>query len=125
VATENGQDESARYRIAPPDDDDYNRFQERLRKGRVKMCASCGGIMKKSSRMILTPLSGIALALTGTALMFLYGLATNFYHVSWYVRFVLPAAYYIGSLFVGIGILFFFIRERVWACPNCRESTKR
>lgn len=118
-------DSAARSRTALPDEQDYARFQERMRKGRVKFCSSCGGIMRKSSRRVLSAPAGVALVILGAILMVLYGLATNFYQVPWFTTFALPAAYYLGSIFMGVGILFFFIRERVWICPTCREMSKR
>jgi uncharacterized membrane protein SirB2 len=75
--------------------------------------------------MILSPLAGLLLLFTGSALMVLYGLSTNFYQTPWYARFLLPASYYIGSLFLGVGLLFFFIREKIWYCENCKELDKR
>ena len=56
--------------------------------------------------------------------MTLYGLATDFYQPPWFVKFVLPAGYYVGSIFLGVGILFFFIREKVWTCHSVRKSGK-
>lgn len=81
--------------------------------------------MAKSSRRILSALSGSLLFGLGALLMVLYGLATNFYQTPWYVKFALPAAYYIGSIFLAVGVLFFFIRERVWTCPQCKNVDKR
>lgn len=106
-------------------DRDLSRFEDRLSAGKAKLCASCGGVMAKSSRMILSVSAGLLLIVLGALLMALYGVASNFYQTPWYLKFALPAAYYIGSLFVGIGILFFFIRERVWICKKCKESTRR
>lgn len=88
-------------------------------------CPRCGGTMKKSSRAILSIPAGIALIAFGAALMAFYGYATNFYQFPWFVRFALPAAYYVGSIFVGVGILFFFVRERIWRCKTCGEAWKR
>ncbi len=93
--------------------------------GRVKLCTYCGGIMIKSSRMTLSPMSGFMLILLGGILMAGYGLATNFYQTPWFAKFLLPALYYIGSIFLGVGVLFFFIRERVWKCERCGEVGKR
>jgi hypothetical protein len=118
-------DGHGRLGAGPSDDQDYARFHERVRQGRVKFCSSCGGVMKKSSRRILSAPAGFALLILGSLLMFLYGLATNFYQVPWFATFALPAGYYIGSILVGVGILFFFIRERVWICPTCHEMSKR
>jgi hypothetical protein len=106
-------------------DKELAKFQDRLRRGKVKLCRSCGGVMARSSRRILSAFSGVLLLAIGGALMVLYGLATNFYQTPWYIKFALPAAYYIGSIFVGVGVLFFFIRERVWACPQCKNVDKR
>jgi hypothetical protein len=89
------------------------------------ICRHCISPMSKTSRAILSIPSGILLILVGGALMGFYGLATNFYQVPWFIRFALPAAYYIGSIFVGIGVLFFFIRERIWKCTHCGEILKR
>jgi hypothetical protein len=93
--------------------------------GRGKICSSCGRMMKKSTRMILSPLAAIAVTILGALLMFFYGMATNFYQVPWSVKFALPAAYYVGSIFAGLGILFFFIREKVWFCKGCKAMDKR
>jgi hypothetical protein len=54
-----------------------------------------------------------------------YGVAIDFFQPPWYAKFCLPAFYYIGSLLIGAGIVFFFLRERVWRCPRCRETAKR
>jgi len=89
------------------------------------VCPYCTGTVSKSSRAILSIPSGIALLLLGTSLMIFYGYATNFSHFPWFVRFALPAAYYLGSIFLGVGILFFFIRERVWRCRDCGQYWKR
>jgi len=106
-------------------DKEYNRLQARLRKGKVKLCPKCGGVMNRSSRMILSPWGGMGLIVLGAILMAGYGLATNFYQTPWFVKFALPAGYYIGAIFVGVGILFFFLREKVWFCKSCREMDKR
>ncbi len=90
-----------------------------------KVCGSCGGIMKKTSRQILSPAAGIALTFLGLTLMAFYGYATNFGQAPWYSKFALPAAYYIGSVFIAVGVMFFFIRERVWRCGRCSELSKR
>jgi hypothetical protein len=100
-------------------------FREPSRKGRPKTCGWCGGAMRKSSRRVLSAVSGFVMILLGTGLMVLYGLAINFFQVPWFVTFALPAGYYVGSLFVGVGVLFFFIRERVWICPHCQQVDKR
>lgn len=104
---------------------DVHRFQTRVNVGKVKLCGSCGSVMVRSTRMVLSPMAGIALILLGAAFMAIYGVAANFYQTPWYLKFGLPALYYVGSLFVGIGILFFFIREKVWKCYKCREIRKR
>lgn len=119
-ATENGA-----YYSGTPKDQEYVRFQDRLRRGKVKLCAGCGGVMARSSRMILSPISGACLIIAGLVLMALYGLATNFYQPPWFMKFALPAAYYIGSIFIGVGVVFFFVREKVWCCPRCRDLCKR
>jgi hypothetical protein len=75
--------------------------------------------------MVLSPLAAIVLVVIGFALMTAYGLAINFYQTPWFLKFALPAMYYIGLMFIGVGTLFFFIRERVWRCHNCRELSKR
>jgi len=106
-------------------DQDFNRFQDRLRSGKVKLCGSCGGVMTRSSRRILSMPAGLGLIALGACLMALYGFATNFAQPPWHLKFMLPAAYYLGSIFVGVGVLFFFIRERVWICPKCKEISKR
>ena len=114
----------ANYWSAPADKD-FNRFQDRLKMGKVKLCDGCGGVMGKSSRMILSPISGFVLVAFGVLLMTLYGFATNFYQPPWFLKFALPASYYLGSIFIGVGTLFFFIREKVWTCPRCKEIRKR
>jgi hypothetical protein len=81
--------------------------------------------MKKSSRRVFSAIGAAALIVLGAALMSMYGLAINFFQVHWAVAFALPAAYYVGSLFVGVGVVFFFVRERVWYCPNCQHIDKR
>jgi hypothetical protein len=94
--------------------------------GRIKLCSTCGAMMVRSSRMILSGTSGVMLTLLGAVLVFCYGFATNFLnHVPWYIKFVLPASYYIGSIFLGVGVLFFFIREKIWLCEKCKEVSKR
>ena len=104
---------------------DLGKYRDRVRAGRVKLCGSCGGIMKKSSRTVLSIPAGVSLIAIGVLLMAFYGYATNFYQVPWFVKFVLPASYYIGSIFMAFGVLFFFIRERVWKCERCEEMSKR
>lgn len=104
---------------------DVTRFQRRLTTGRVKLCSGCGGVMTRSSRMVISPLSALVLIILGFVLMVMYGFASNFYEPPWYMKFALPAVYYIGSIFIGVGILLFFIREKVWKCYTCREIRKR
>jgi hypothetical protein len=106
-------------------DEEFSRFRDRLRRGKVKMCESCGGVMSKTTRMILSPFCGLLLIALGVGLMVIYGLATNFYQPPWFIKFALPAGYYVGSIFIGVGILFFFIREKVWICDKCKEIRKR
>ncbi len=117
--------EDTPYSPGPAADKEFTRFQDRLRKGKVKLCSACGGVMNKSSRMILSSLAAILLIGLGASLMVGYGLATNFFQTPWYIRFALPASYYVGSIFIGVGILFFFIREKIWYCPKCKEIAKR
>ena len=81
--------------------------------------------MRKSSRRVLSAPAGITLIVTGIILMAGYGLFTNFYQAPWFMRFALPALYYIGSILIGVGVVFFFIKENVWRCVDCREMTKR
>jgi hypothetical protein len=90
-----------------------------------KVCVSCGGVMKRTSRQILSPATGVALIFLGLILMAFYGYATNFGQPPWYTKFALPAVYYIGSVFIAVGVLFFFIREKVWRCGRCSELLKR
>jgi len=104
---------------------DVTRFQRRLTTGRVKLCSGCGGVMTRSSRMVISPLAALLLIVLGFVLMVAYGLVSNFYQAPWYMKFALPAVYYIGSIFIGVGILLFFIREKVWKCYSCREIRKR
>jgi len=104
---------------------DAQMYRTRVNVGKVKLCGSCGSVMVRSTRMVLSPIAGVALILLGAGFMAAYGLATNFLHTPWYLKFGLPALYYVGSLFVGVGILFFFIREKVWKCYKCREIRKR
>jgi len=113
------------YSSGPATDRDLTRFQDRLRKGKVRVCRACGGIMNKSSRMVLSAVGGILLVGLGAGLMVSYGLAKNFLQTPWYLQFALPASYYVGALFIGVGILFFFIRERIWYCPECKGIDKR
>jgi hypothetical protein len=120
----NGSDEVAYFPHVVADQD-YLKFHSRLRTGKVRVCRKCGEVMRRSSRTILSIPSGVLLLVLGSALMVLYGLATNFFQTPWFARFLLPAAYYIGAIFIGVGLLFFFIRERIWYCGNCREVDKR
>lgn len=114
-----------RYYSGGASDSDFSRFQSRLKQGKVKLCGGCGEVMTKSSRRILSAPWGVALIALGGVLMTVYGMATNFYQPPWYIKFALPAAYYVGSIFVGVGILFFFIREKVWNCHKCKIIEKR
>ncbi|HMK36575.1 MAG TPA: hypothetical protein VK463_15990 [Desulfomonilaceae bacterium] len=114
-----------RYYSGMAGDNDFEKFHSRIRQGKVKLCAGCGEVMTKGSRRILSAPSGAALVTIGAFLMIAYGLATNFFQAPWYIKFALPAAYYVGSLFVGVGVLFFFIREKVWYCHRCKEIEKR
>ncbi len=114
------------YGAVPPlDQAATNRFQARLQKGKVKLCANCNEVMVKSSRMILSPFAGILLTLLGALVMIGYGYAVNYLQTPWDLKFALPAAYYVGSIFVGVGVLFFFIREKVWFCQGCKDVHKR
>jgi hypothetical protein len=106
-------------------DEEFNRLQDRIRRGKVKICDGCGGVMNKTSRMILSPFAGFVLVALGAALMFFYGLATNFYQPPWFLKFILPSSYYAGSIFITVGVLFFFIREKVWICHKCKDIRKR
>ncbi|MEW6352574.1 MAG: hypothetical protein AB1646_26300 [Thermodesulfobacteriota bacterium] len=107
------------------DQEATNRFQTRLQKGKVKLCANCNEVMVKSSRMVLSPFAGIVLTLLGASFLVGYGFAVNFLQTPWYVKFSLPAMYYVGAIFIGVGILFFFIREKVWFCQGCKDVRKR
>ncbi len=106
-------------------DSDFNAFQDRLRMGKVKLCNSCGGVMAKSSRMILSAPAGLGLIVLGALLMALHGLAINFYQPPWFLRYLLPAAYYVGSIMLCVGAIFFFIREKIWYCHRCGDIHKR
>lgn len=110
---------------APSSDNDLDKFRDRVMNGRVKLCRDCGGIMKKSSRAVLSIPFGIGLLGLGIILMGFYGYATNFLEVPWFVKFALPAVYYIGSIFIAFGVLFLFIRERIWKCGRCAEMSSR
>ena len=114
----------ARRRVNPSDNDIHT-FQDRLRMGKVKLCNSCGGVMAKSSRMVLSAPAGLGLIVLGAILMALHGLAINFYQPPWFLRYLLPAAYYVGSIMLCIGAIFFFIREKIWYCHRCSEIHKR
>ncbi len=93
--------------------------------GKVKLCNSCGGVMAKSSRMILSALAGLGLIVLGALLMALHGLAINFYQPPWFLRYLLPATYYVGSIMLCVGAIFFFIREKIWYCHRCGDIHKR
>ena len=109
----------------PEGPDSVDRFHDRMRRGKVKICSECGSVMTKSSRMILSPVPSLLLVVLGTLHMIAYGFATKIYEVPWFLKFVLPSIYYIGSIFIAFGVMFFFFRERVWQCQNCREVNKR
>ncbi len=113
------------YRRPVKNNEDFSKLQTQLAKGAAKLCHVCGGIMKKKTRRVLSFSYGIALIVSGLFLMAFYGWATHFYQAPWIIKFSLPAIYYIGSIFIGVGILFFFIRENVWKCADCREISKR
>jgi hypothetical protein len=123
-AMTDSQDEVSYYAGAS-EDSEFSRFQDRLKRGKVKICDGCGGLMSKTSRTILSPLAGFVLVLLGVGLMTFYGITTNFFQPPWFIKFALPASYYVGSIFIGVGILFFFIREKVWVCHRCKEIRKR
>jgi hypothetical protein len=93
--------------------------------GKVKLCGSCGGVMAKSSRMVLSAPAGLGLIVLGALLMALHGFVINFYQPPWFLRYLLPAAYYVGSIMLGVGAIFFFIREKIWYCHRCGEIQKR
>lgn len=116
--------EDAAY-VGPESGPDVDRFQDRLKRGKIKLCTVCGDLMHRSSRMILSPTAAIMLVIFGTLHLFLYGAATKVFQTPWYLEFVLPALYYMGSVFIGVGVVFFFIRERVWRCSKCGEIDKR
>lgn len=124
-ATSDENDSPIGYRRPVKNDDDFSKLQTQLAKGSAKLCHVCGGIMKKRTRRVLSWSHGLALMITGTFLMSFYGWATHFYQAPWLIKFSLPAIYYIGSIFIAVGILFFFIRENVWKCLDCREISKR
>lgn len=100
-------------------------FHDRIRRGKVKLCNSCGGIMTKSSSMILSAPAAFAAIILGITLVIAYGFAVNFFNPAWHIKFALPAIYYIGSILVGSGLLFFFIRRKVWKCHKCNDMTTR
>jgi hypothetical protein len=108
-----------------PPDVEFTRFQNRLRRGKVKLCTACGGVMNKTSRMILSPLAAILLMIFGGGLVALYGLCIHYWRPAWYITYALPAMYYSGTMFMGVGMLFFFIREKIWYCRKCKEINKR
>jgi hypothetical protein len=125
LANDPDNDEEVAYYPRVVADNEHVRVHDAVRRGKLKLCRKCGEVMTRSSRMILSVPSAVLLVVLGSILMVLYGLATNFYQTPWFAKFLLPAAYYIGSIFVGVGLLFFFIRERIWYCGNCREVDKR
>jgi hypothetical protein len=104
---------------------DLKKFQKRLQKGKIRICPECGEIMGKANRMVLSPMSGILLIILGTLHMAIYGIVTNYLQAPWNVKFILPSIYYIGSILIGVGVVFFFIRERVWSCKRCGVISKR
>jgi hypothetical protein len=104
---------------------DLKKFQKRLQKGKIRICPECGEIMGKANRMVLSPVSGFILIVLGVAHMVLYGVVTNYLQAPWSLKFALPAVYYVGSIFIGVGVVFFFIRERVWVCKRCGVVSKR
>jgi len=116
--------DTIRFR-SPSADENFGKFQSRLKKGKSRLCRSCGEVMAKSSRMVLSPLAGLTLVTLGTLHMVFYGIITNFYQSPWFLKFVLPSIYYVGSIFIGVGVVFFFLRERVWICRECGELRKR
>jgi hypothetical protein len=113
------------FRNAIPEDHGFNRFQDRIRNGKIKLCKECGGVMLKSSRMILSAGSALALVIVGLSFMTGYGVMNYLIQPPPYIKFGLPALYYIGSLLLGAGIMLFFIREKIWICEQCREFRKR
>lgn len=104
---------------------DLRKFKKRLEKGKIRICPECSEIMGKANRMTLSPVSGFMLIILGIALMAGYGVITNYLQAPWSVKFILPAMYYVGSIFIGVGMVFFFIRERVWLCKRCGMISKR
>ncbi len=99
-----GPDPSYGQKGGPQNGRNYAAFREPTRGGRPKTCGWCGGAMRKSSRRVLSAISGFVLIVLGLGLMSLYGLAINFFQVPWFATFALPAGYYIGSIFVGVGV---------------------
>lgn len=124
-ATADDSNNSIGYNRPVRNDENFTKLQTQLSKGSVKLCPVCGGVMRKKTRRVLSWFHGLALLLTGILFMVFYGWATHFYQAPWLVKFALPAIYYIGSIFIGVGVLFFFIRENVWKCVDCREISKR
>ena len=68
---DNGRNDFGAYPAASQDKE-FSRFQDRLRQGKIKLCGGCGGVMTKSSRMILSAPAGLALIIIGTLHMVLY-----------------------------------------------------
>ncbi len=116
---------STSYRRPVKNDESLSRLQSQLAKGSARLCPVCGGVMKKRTRRVLSGLYSLALMISGVLLMVFYGWATHFYQAPWLLKFALPAIYYIGSICIGVGFLFFFVRENVWRCMDCHEISKR
>ncbi len=112
-------------RLHTTSDRAYLGFQDRMRQGKIKLCDQCGGIMMKSSRRLLSGMSGFSLLVLGAVLMAVYGLALHYTLAPSFIKFLLPAAYYMGAIFIAIGVVFIIIRERVWLCDNCKRLDKR
>lgn len=112
------------YYRGPLPDKDFNRFQDRLRMGKVKLCDGCGGVMAKSSRMILSPLAGFVVILLGAVLMTLYGLATNFYQPPWFVKFVSRPAITWVRYFSESGFCFSSSGKKFGPATGVRKSGK-
>jgi hypothetical protein len=106
-------------------DKDFRGFKERIRHGKIRICEACGGIMIKSCRPVLSRLSGCLLVVFGLVLFAMYGLMVNFTQLPWFLKFIMPGMYYMGAIFTATGVIFFFIRERVWLCEQCRDISKR
>ena len=72
------------------DDEASARFQLRLQSGKVKICPTCGEVMSRATRMILSPVAGILLLILGLSVMAGYGLVINFVQTPWYLKFFCP-----------------------------------